>query len=410
MKRHLRSHKKTCKYCYQLFNLEMLYIHESICNLKPNKEIEDIKINSIQQIMQSGQPEDITFNETNLAKKLKSKKQELNFSEKLSSEDLNLLTSNIKHKIIENRQKNQIQPLNLNLKPWQQSILELMTPTKYDNRTIYVLHDPIGGIGKTTFKHYVDQFPNYLTISGSAISNLYHAYQKLLNNLNETNWNVIIDLPRSTYFLPSFIEQIKDKTFPAYNYYQTPLLISNANIFIFCNELNLLKNLSKDRLKIYNVKNEKLVLQKSKILPNILSQIKKHKSPQFNIIMNYCKKIKCEPDCIICKKFMCIKCKQCIKCKICKCNYICINCKKFFITKLSLERHMINCNKQSLQNFINSSSITITICKICEIPSKDFVCKDCLKPVPHLYKYKYECKYCKIFVYELDIHLIQNHI
>lgn len=414
MKKHLRSHMKACRYCYHLFNLNELIIHESQCSMNL-KESPTCTLQISQTVKQDLNP---------IIKKLKTKQQNLETVKTLNSEDLKILTTDINKLMIENKQQEILQPLILEqLKPWQQSILDIMKPSNFNNRKIYVLYDQVGGIGKTTFKKYVNNFPEFITISGAQTSNLYPGYQKLLKNLTQEFWNIIVDLPRSTQFLPSYIEQLKDNTYPSYNYYATPLTIANNNIFIFLNNLNLLKTLSLDRIITYIVEDnqlieKKIILHKNEIKLSTgteLLPIFSHKRK------NFCKELQCLPDCEICKNFMCHKCFKCKECNNCVCKYNCEICNQVFSTKFNLNRHkqrnhVITTVPKINANFINSTTITnnntyINICPLCNKQCKNIICDECKNQTFSNDFTKIECKYCHIMIlpYEMHDHIFIFH-
>lgn len=397
MKKHVRSHKRACKHCLQLFNFEILPVHEPKCLL-----------NSSQNLPSTSNNPPISENlETNSESKLKSRlkilKTDLEYTKNLPSEDIKLLTSNKKHYIIEKRQEKINKNVNLEtLKPWQQSVMNLMTPENYDNRTIHVLYDQKGGIGKTTLKKHVDKFQNFLTISGPQTISLQPAYQKLLQNLDNDFWNIIIDLPRATQFLPSFIEQIKDNMFPSYNHYQPPLSISNNNILIFCNNLNLMRNLSQDRLKVYIVEDEIL---KEKNIRFHKGQLElctpvSRMNPFPHRKLTFCKNVICVSDCKICEEFMCTKCNKCTKCQVCTCNLVCKHCNIIFSSTSNLKKHSSICNSNDISN---------KKFKYDENSFKKFITSTV--PEDRILKFK-KCDYCKteIDISKMHSHLISKHL
>lgn len=386
-KRHMKIHLKKanetsisyCKICNDAFTAELLAKH--VCT----------------NMIIDPQTMDIPTNESKIIKKLKQKKSDLKEIESLPSEDLKILSTNINELMIENKQNTSSLNLEM-LKPWQQSIIDYMTPINYNNREICVLWDEIGGIGKTTLKKYLETYEFCITISGSDKNSLYSGYQKLLKNLSEQYWNVIIDLPRSTAKLPDFIEQIKDGNYPSYNYYKTPLKISNASIFVFINNLQLLINLSIDRIKLFVVENNMLISKNIRLHKNrielttgtINKPIFSHKRK------NYCDNLKCSSDCKICLNFMCKICNRCMECNMCICKNYCNLCNKYFSTISNLNKH------KKLHH-------DIKICLICNNPSQIFICANCVKG-PEILKIK--CAYCTNYVLpnEMYNHIWQNHI
>lgn len=415
MKIHMPKNDKNqelmiCEYCKYYFTYESISKHS--CN-KKSLNIDNEEINTP------------STSYATLKNKLENKKLNIEYSKTLTANEINILTSNLNHKIIENKQQSQITPVNLEiLKPWQQSILDILTPNNYDNRTIYILYDEIGGIGKTTLKHHVEQFSNFLTISGCATTNLYYAYQKLLSNLNETNWNIIIDLPRTTQYLPAYIEQIKDNIFPSYNYYQTPLKISNPNIFIFLNNLKLLTALSIDRIKLFIVEDNKLILK------NIREHKKQIELTTGNTYSKFShKKIikqKNEYKCNICNNLFLTS--DSLKRHQLNFHYVmsnskmfCVKCNLYFSCPQTLFTHIFVYHKSKTENnFINSiinSNVTninnyFNTCHLCKKSCKNLICENCLPKTSYISKNEVQCNYCEsmISVEKMHSHLIYYHI
>lgn len=279
-KRHMKCHLKKsndseiiyCEHCKAALPFSQMSNHLQICS--QNEIITPSCSNKEPPIFST----DDLFCDNNIIKKLKSKQKALQTASKLNVEELKVLTGNVDAMIIENKQSEIEIPLKLDsLFPWQQEILDLMVPDKYDNRSIYVLYDKQGGIGKTTLKQYVEKFDNFITISGSKSCALYPGRQKLMKNLIAKNWNVLIDLPRSTQYMPNFVELIKDRIWPSHDYRAKQLIIPNANIFVFLNNLDLLKSLSFDRIKIFIVEDSQLKEVQFKFAENKIKLIREQK-------------------------------------------------------------------------------------------------------------------------------------
>lgn len=276
-KRHMQIHLKEanetsicyCKICNYAFTAEVLSKHK--CDLFTPVPPEVLEQSFIRLTSKTdSKNDDVPFTNAcsgplkNKAQLMQNKMKE---AATLNNEELKLITQPEKISLLEHKQKElNICPLLETLKPWQQSVLDILTEKNFNNRTIHVLVDKIGGKGKTVLRKHCDNMPNFLTIPGSSKTNLFVAYNKLINNLNNPFWNVIIDLPRSTNFLPSFIEEIKDNNFPSWNYTNPALKISNNNIFVFLNNEDLLQALSIDRIKLYII-NDNNELEMEQYIP-----------------------------------------------------------------------------------------------------------------------------------------------
>ena len=345
-------------------NMQMLPIDQPSCSYVNTQDITEEQLKKKAKLIKESST---TNKEGSLKKKLTAIKNRLIEAQDINNADIKLITQPITQTLIENRQAQLRQDTHIKtLKPWQQDILNILTPTNYDNRTIHVLLDKKGGIGKTTLKKHCEQFTNFLTITGASKTNLNKAYKKLSENLTQTFWNIIIDLPRSINYLPAFIEEIKDNQFPSWNNYVTPLKIGNNNIFIFLNNEQLLKHLSQDRLKTYIVnKSDKLELINITHKHNYISLNKTKRNPT----SLYCNSI-CQ---------MCKKCHKCIYHNQC----ICLN------------KHI---RKQP--------------CKICKKYCNNLICNTCKNPPPMISSKESLCRYCNNYVNceKMLNHIIALHI
>lgn len=447
-KRHMKSHMKKS-------NKEETLIKCDICNSIYTEStskfdlchINDSRISNTTHLppQVSNKSETIQPSTSKFEDEILNKKQKLEYYSGL--DDIQIVTESIPNLLISNKQEEIRDKINLlTLKPWQQQIIDLMTPSNYNSRQILVVFDPVGGIGKTTIRKYLVQKPEWISINGYQINNLFEGYQKLIQHISQKNWNVIVDLPRTTKTTPCFIEQIKDGQYPAYSYHKKPLSIHNPNLIIFCNSLSVVNDLSVDRLKIFTIdseeklKEENIRFHKNKIelcTGTVSTNIFSHKRK------TYCNKSLCLSNCIQCQKFICTACNKCKECNMCICKYTCDTCSLKFSTPFNLKRHMkshtntFNCNICKLPNFNETSlarhvtlyhqgvSISTTIntnpvinnntfinyCKICKKSCGDLICEECIR-VPTASKNVIKCKYCIIECdpTEMESHLVKYHI
>lgn len=260
-----RNKQVSCSICHKKMRNDNLKRHMNIHNW----------INSQEKINESS---------SSIQDKLNSKKNNVKEVLELSNYDFSFFNKSLKDIVLESKQESSIE--NIILKPWQQEVIDLLSENNYNNRSIYVLYDPIGGLGKTTLKKYLDKFDDIITISGPRKENLYYGYHKLYNNLDKKFWKIIIDLPRVTSFVPSFIEEIKDGVYPSYNYYQSPIKIKQCSIILFINKMTILKDLSIDRLCVYRVLSNCLSKQEIELTNKNNIRIKQRYLNQSNLAIS----------------------------------------------------------------------------------------------------------------------------
>jgi len=152
---------------------------------------------------------------------------------------------------------------NLVLKDWQLDIIE--RSKIFDSRTINVLYDPDGGIGKSTLSCLCE-----LTMKGVTLP-IVNEQEKMIQamhgicssrKLREPN-PVFIDLPRAfdkskLYGIYSAIEQIKNGKLVDMRYSYNEYWIDSPSIWVFSNREPDPALLSKDRWKIWQVIDDKL--------------------------------------------------------------------------------------------------------------------------------------------------------
>lgn len=143
------------------------------------------------------------------------------------------------------------------LHDWQKSIIELIASTP-DKRSIYWFYDQEGGSGKTTLaKHLCINNKDILYLSGKASDCKYAVYSFLKKKKLKA---VIFDFVRTneSYISYEAIEAIKNGIFFNTKYESEMCIFDNPHIIVFANFVPLENALSKDRLKITNIREKKL--------------------------------------------------------------------------------------------------------------------------------------------------------
>lgn len=141
------------------------------------------------------------------------------------------------------------------LRPWQQSLWDLFN-TKPDQRTIHWIHEPEGGIGKSSFVRYVcAKREDAIVLSGKG-ADIKNAILQMKEKKGYFPKIILIDLPRSYktewLCLPS-IEDIKNGCFYSGKYEGGMVLMNHPHIAIFANTEPDLDQLSKDRWNIISL-------------------------------------------------------------------------------------------------------------------------------------------------------------
>lgn len=435
MKRHLNSHKKACIFCKLLFTIILLNAHIPVCpqnplNYKAGNSTTLIPESSTELVPIIKEEEIINHPEVNDPGFMFYKKKKLReLREIKSKEDRSLALSSVEHYFL-----SEIEPkleTNLdNLYPWEEQIIKLLEEINWDERSIYVLFDPVGGIGKTTFIKHMSKFENVLTVFGSKQTCLQEAYYKKLNDLERLYWQVLINLERSVKETPFFIEKMKDGILPRYIYHKKDLSICKCTIFIFCNSLACVKDISMDRLKIYIVNDNILI-------PKTFNEIQLHKKfscnncfystdRKHNLFMHQrnCKKLStlklpsrndtpdtnCFFHCSICSFETLYKSEL-------RTHYN--ECSKKEIAKFNSEQYKTLYNDVKINNIFNKNETVINnntyvgFCHVCNQSSDKLICEKCNHTTIEISSNneKIKCIYCeyKILPCKMQNHIKLNH-
>lgn len=140
--------------------------------------------------------------------------------------------------------------------PWQQKIIDLLK-TEPDDRTIFWIWEKVGKTGKTSLvKHLLLKNQDIYLVAGKNRDIFYGIHQFLENNNLRA---VIMDLPRTMEGrVPySAIEQLKNGLFFNTKYESKMCIFNSPHVIIFANFLPDTYQLSLDRWKILEIKEDK---------------------------------------------------------------------------------------------------------------------------------------------------------
>lgn len=153
------------------------------------------------------------------------------------------------------------------LKPWQLE-LDNVLKDEPNNREVYWIHEPVGNVGKSSYikYHLIKKYYACGFCDGGKKSDIVH----MIFNLKKDPEIVFFDLPRETEGNVSYsaIEVLKNgmifnvKFETGFKVFNSPHVIIFSNYFPNCK-----KKLSKDRWKIFEIVNDKLVPQNNVATP-----------------------------------------------------------------------------------------------------------------------------------------------
>lgn len=148
-----------------------------------------------------------------------------------------------------------IKPLKIitELRDWQKSVVD-MVKCDPDDRTIVWIYETEGNVGKTQLCKYLIHHHNAVPIEGKKNDILYCAAEF-------DSECYLMDLERSMedYVSYAAIEKIKNGVYMCAKYESKPILRNSPHIIIFANFKPDLSALSKDRWKVYTIKENKLL-------------------------------------------------------------------------------------------------------------------------------------------------------
>jgi len=128
-----------------------------------------------------------------------------------------------------------------------------------DGRTIHWIFETTGGVGKSAFCKYMYVKHNSLVIQGGKLADIMNIIFN--TNMDKVN-SMFIDVPRNNGNKISYnaVECILNGMITNTKYETGTKVFNPPNIFVFSNFMPDTSCLSKDRWKIYNIKNNNLEL------------------------------------------------------------------------------------------------------------------------------------------------------
>lgn len=173
------------------------------------------------------------------------------------------------------------QDLITNLYPWQQEI-KTQVEEQPDDRTINVLYNEAGNIGKSAFCKYM-AYHFKAPVCGWAKSG------DILNLVSKmSNMPVyLFDLSRSKPQdwakddIPAAMEGIKNGLFVNTKYETSQIIMACPHVWMFCNHLPNLSSMSRDRWRFWSVNpiSKELVRMSSSEITSIVKKQKRDASP-----------------------------------------------------------------------------------------------------------------------------------
>lgn len=136
--------------------------------------------------------------------------------------------------------KETVYRIDIELRPWQQRIIDRVLDTEADDRKIWWFWEPYGGLGKTTFQKWIFQeYKNVIVLGGKAADMKMGVINYLETNENVYPEIVIINIPKTfdmQYFSPAGTEEVKDMFFFSGKYKGGMAFGKPPKMLIFANE------------------------------------------------------------------------------------------------------------------------------------------------------------------------------
>lgn len=161
--------------------------------------------------------------------------------------------------------------------PWQEDIIAL-NDIPADCRSVYWYYDPIGNTGKTSLCKFMKlSFGNNWFCSkdmGTSRDAATIIQGAVASGWNGKGW--VLDLPRSAEHhtrMYSYIEEILDGMVTAQKYQGGTVIFNSPHLVVFANWLPNIDCLSKDRWKIYDISQQRLLTLKEVIALQINTEV-----------------------------------------------------------------------------------------------------------------------------------------
>lgn len=148
------------------------------------------------------------------------------------------------------------------LKPWQASVVKSIDEEP-DDRTINVIYDDKGNNGKTALCKYLTVNGRIIIATGGRyedIAQILASAKKEGFDLNE-KFTFILNIPREQSMKKisyKGLESIKDGLMTSSKYESSTMVFNSPHIWVFCNNLPVLENLSSDRWRLWHIEDDEL--------------------------------------------------------------------------------------------------------------------------------------------------------
>lgn len=142
-------------------------------------------------------------------------------------------------------------------KPWQQSVLDMLAVNP-DSRTINWIYEPTGNVGKSFLAKYLACKPGTIISSGKAADVFNQLNTAIEKGARPTL--VILDVPRVIADFVSYqaLEKLKDGCLYSGKYEGGTCIFPDLHVVAFANQKPTIEKMSKDRWKIFEIKNNTL--------------------------------------------------------------------------------------------------------------------------------------------------------
>lgn len=135
--------------------------------------------------------------------------------------------------------KETVYKINIELRPWQRKICEILT-AEVDERIIWWFWEPKGGLGKTTFQKQIYQnYKGVIPLSGKSADMKNGVIDFKENNNNMVPHIILVNLPRTfkhDYLSYEGIESVKDMWFYSGKYKGGTVCDRPPHLMIFANQ------------------------------------------------------------------------------------------------------------------------------------------------------------------------------
>jgi len=141
------------------------------------------------------------------------------------------------------------------LRPFQQTVMDIIDVEEPDERIIYWFWETIGNVGKTALcKHICLKYPKRVLIVNGKQSDMFNAVLSFKESTGDYPSIIIIDIPRSMINYVSWggIEKIKDGLFYSGKYEGGQCVFNCPHVVCFANSAPNMELLSEDRWRVYS--------------------------------------------------------------------------------------------------------------------------------------------------------------